>query len=273
MAPFSWPVQAIAWLPEAVRPGIFVALVVLLVWVVARGHAGGVWRASCRGAARLLDLAVGAVLRVEYAITSMRRRGGDAPPRWAFALAYMTDGIEDGAAWLYARNLPPVPEPVGGEQDDGDQEDAEPAARPAEAPRRPSRERSYLALACVVIVVGFTAAWIAMDRIAPTSIVKYRLAQGFGPWRDIEDWAGADSGRGGEPVLVHARRRHTLLRARVACRGSVRCSGWVVLKRRSGPVVAVRAIELHPGSTVVALRLTRQQAREGRGGRVVVEQV
>jgi hypothetical protein len=270
MAPFSWPVQAIGWLPEAVRPGVFVALVVLLVWVVARGQLGGVWRALGRGAARLLDLAVGIVLRIEYGITSARRRGGEAPPRWAFALAHVTDGIEDGAAWLYARHLPPVPEPVDDEDED---EDDEPAARPAVAPRRPTRERTYVVLACAVIIVGFSAAWIAMDRIEPTNIVKYRLAQGFAPWRDIEQWAGVDSGRGGQPLLVHARRRHTLLRARVACRDSEGCSGWVVLKRRSGPVVAVRAIELRSGSTVVVLRLTRQQAREVRGGRVVVDRL
>jgi hypothetical protein len=184
----------------------------------------------------------------------------------------VTDGIEDGAAWLYARHMPP-PEPVDDEQDeDGEEDDAAPA-RPSIAPRRRSRERAYVVLACVVLLVGLTAAWIAMDRIEPTSIVKYRLAQGFGPWRDVEDWAGVDPGRGGLPVLVHARRRHTLLRARIACRDSVGCKGWVVLKQRSGPVVAVRAIELSPGSTVVALRLTRQQARRGRGGRVVVEQL
>jgi hypothetical protein len=270
VAPFSWPVQAIGWLPEAVRPGIFVTLVVLFVWALVRGRLGGAWRALCRGAARLLDLTVGLVLRVEYAITSARRRDGATPPRWAFALAHVTDGIEDGAAWLYARHLPTIPEPVG-DTGDEDEED-EPAPRPAVS-SRPSRERVYVTLFCVAFCVGLTAAWIAMDRIEPTSIVKYRLAQGFGPWRDVEDWAGVDPGRGGLPVLVHARRRHTLLRARVACRDAEPCTGWVVLKRRSGPVVAVRAIELRPGSTVVVMRLTHQQAREIRGGRVVVEQL
>lgn len=262
MAPFSWPVQAIGWLPEAVRPGVFVALVVLLIWLVVRAP-GSLWRALCRGVARLLDIAVGFLLRPEYAITTARRRRGEAPPRWAFALAHVTDGVEDGAVWLYERHQPPAAEPVE------DDEEAEPVADE----ERSTRGRTPVLVACTVILVGCTAAWITMDRLTPTSIAKYELAEMFGPWREIEEWAGVDPGRGAQPVLVRTQRHRRLIRARVACHSRERCRGWVLLKKRSGAIVAVRFVELEHGSTLVELRLTRPQLRAARGGRLVAEGV
>ncbi len=101
MAPFSWLVQAVAWLPEALRPGVFIAVVVLIVWFVfVRRGLPDLWRAGCRGLAYLIDASVGIVLRLEYTTTTARRRRGKAPPQWAFALAGMTDAIQDGAAQL-----------------------------------------------------------------------------------------------------------------------------------------------------------------------------
>jgi len=263
MASFTWLVQPIVWLPDALRPGVAIALVVLLVWFVfVRRGVLDLWRAACRGFAYFLALSLDTVMRLECAITTKRRSRGQAPPKWAFAYAGLTDVVEDGAAWLYGRHQPRGAGPV--EHDDAHKESG-PSPRPKSAvPWR----------LCTVIVVGCTAAWITMDQLPATSIPKYRLAQVFDPWREAEEWAGIDSGRGTPPTLVRARLRHELMGVRIACTGLAQCRGWVLLKGRSGAIVATQYVELAAGSTpLVQLRLTPDQVRTAHGGQVVVVRV
>jgi hypothetical protein len=147
--------------------------------------------ASCRGAARLLDFGVGIVLGPEYAITTARRRRGEAPPWWAFALAGVSDVVQDGVAWLYERHRRPIAKQVEHDHDEDHDEDEE-----REQPPLPRRKPAVPWRLCVAIVLCCTAAWITMDQLSATDIARYRLAQVFDPWRDIEEWAGVDSGRG-----------------------------------------------------------------------------
>jgi hypothetical protein len=264
MAVFTWPVQAIAWLPEALRPGVFIAVVVLIVWFVfVRRGVSDLWRAGCRGLAHLIDVSVGIVLRLEYTMTTARRRRGKAPPQWAFALTGMTDVIQDGAARLYESHRGAVATQTADEE--AEDEGKEPGQRvpPPRKPKTPWR-------LCIGIVVFFTAAWITMGQLSDTTIAKYRLAQAFDPWRDVEEWADVNSGRGTQPELTRARRHHTLMNVRITCSGEERCRGWVLMKAQSGAIVAARYIEPVPGSTLVHLRLKADQLRTASKGHVVV---
>jgi hypothetical protein len=262
VAPFTWPVQAIALLPEALRPGVSIGLIVAMLWfVLVRGGIPDLWRAICRGLARLIDFSVGVVLRLEYAITTGRRRQGKAPPRWAFALAGVTDVVQDGAEWLYGRHQRPAVKKI--EQDDE-------AGEPHKQPAPPPRKSRIPWLLCAGIVLISTAAWITMGQLSETDIAKYRLAQVFDPWRDVEEWAGVDSGRGTQPELIRARHHHTLINVRLACPGPERCRGWVLLQTPTDTVVVAHYVELPPGSMIVQLRLTPEQLRTTSHGHLVV---
>jgi hypothetical protein len=260
MPPFTWLVQAIALLPEALRPGVSIALIVLVLWfVVVRRGVPDLWRAGCRGLARAVDFSVGLVLRLEYTITTGRRRRGEAPPRWAFALAGVTDAAQDGAEWLYGR----YQRPAAKQTEHVDVTDEH--KRPKQASRR-----SRMPWFCAGIVLVVTGTWIAMDQLSAAAIAKYRLSQVFDPWRDVEEWAGVDAGRGAELKLVRARRHHALINVRVACAGQERCRGWVLMQAPSNAVVATHYLDLPPGSILVQMRLTPEQARTTNHGHLVV---
>jgi hypothetical protein len=262
-----WLVQVIAVLPEALRPGVFLALAVLLVWFVfVRRGLPDLWRAIWRGFAHLIDGGVWIALRLEYAITTARRRSGRTPPKWAFALAPVWDAAEDSATWLYERNRPPEPKRTAEHQQEDEGEESKP---PVPRPRKPTVPW----VLCVAIVLFFTAAWIAMDELPETSIAKYRFAQVFNVWRDVEEWAGADSGRGTAPQLVRVRGHGTRIDVRVACVAAQQCRGWVLLKARSEEIVAVYYVDMAPGSTRVQLRLTHSQLKAAHGGQVVAVRI
>jgi hypothetical protein len=238
-------VQAVAGLPELVRPGVFLALVFIVVWFILVQRAMvPIWRFTVRGLARLIDGIVGVVLRLEFTITTARRRHGRPAARWALVLGEATDAILDRAASLHERH-----------------------EHTAITWRRPPWKP------CVVIVLLCTGAWLTMEHLSANSIAKYRLAQAFGPWRDLEAWADAGSGRGTSPRVLGTHRRRGMMSVRVRCRGQDRCRGWIVLRARSGAVVSSRYLEMPRGTTVVRLRLSRDQARMSRGGRVVVDLV
>jgi hypothetical protein len=259
-APLEWIVQAIAWLPEALRPGVFLALVVLILWFVLVRHAvPDLWHAVCRGLARLVDLCVGLVLLPEYAITTARRRRGEPPAQWAFALGGIADVLLDGAAWLYERNERAV------QPERPQQEEAEEGSPPATAAAR----KRVPWKTCTAIVLVCAGAWVTMDEASPKDIAKYRLAQAFDPWRDVEAWAHVDDGRGTPPHVVAARRRGTVMHVRLSCAGGDPCRGWILLKSRAGKIVCARYLELPPGAKLVRMRLTRHQAHVSRGGRLV----
>jgi hypothetical protein len=243
---------------------VCVVVIVLLLWFVfVRRGLPEAWRVARRGAARVIDLGVGAVLRVEYTITSARRRGGKVPSRWAFALAGVWETLEDCAARMYQ----------GGRQ--GAEHDPEKQGSPASnaAASRP-RKPSIPWRLCIAIVVFFTAVWITMNHLSPTSVARYRISQAFDPWRDVEEWAGVSSDRDTQPILVRVRRRRPLLvNAKLDCESAEGCHGWVLLKGRNEALVAVQYVDMGEGPLRVQFQLTPTQAGEVAVPDVVVANV
>ena len=264
-------VQAISWLPEALRPGVFVAVVILLLWfIVIRRGLPEAWRATCRGTARALDLSLGAVLRIEYTITTARRRRGEAPPRWAFAFAGVSGTLEDCAARLYQRNVRRTQDGAADSSAKGEKATSEKAKVKTVPPRRKSPTPWRL---CAAIVVISTAAWITMTQLSETSIVRYRISQAFDPWRDVEEWAGASSDRDTPPTLVRFRRHPALVNTRLVCESTNGCHGWVLLKGNKEAIVAVHYVEMGEGSVLVQLHLTAEQVNSAPVPEIVVTSV
>jgi hypothetical protein len=251
-----WLVQAVSWLPEALRPGVFVVIIIVLLWfVLIRRGLPEAWRATCRVAARAIDLSVGAVLRIEYVITSARRRRGESPPRWAFALAGVSETLEDCAARLYHGSRPRANEDAADHPANGEKVEAKTPAR-ARKPPIPWR-------LCTAILVITAGAWIAMNQLSPTSIPRYRISQAFDPWRDVEEWAGAPSDRETQPILVRTRRHRALINTRLVCRSANGCRGWLLLKGNDEALVAVHYVNMREGqgSIVVPFHRTPKQKR------------
>jgi hypothetical protein len=263
-----WLVQAVSWLPEALRPGVFVVIVILLLWfVLIRRGLPEAWRATCRVAARAIDLSIGAVLRIEYLITSARRRRGEGPPRWAFALAGVSETLEDCAARLYHGNRARAKEDAANHPAKGEKVEAKTTGRPRKPPP-PGR-------LCTAIIVISTAAWIAMSQLSPTSIPRYRISQAFDPWRDVEEWAGAASDRETQPILVRTRRHPGLVNTRLVCKSVTGCRGWALLKGKNGALVAVHYVTMREGegSILVQFHLTAKQERAAPNADLVVARV
>jgi hypothetical protein len=265
-------VQAISWLPEALRPGVFVAVVILVLWFIfIRRGLFAAWRATCRGTARAIDLGLGAVLRIEYTITTARRRRGEAPPRWAFAFAGVSRTLEDCAARLYQRNVRRSQDSVAGSAKGGKAMGEKATDEKAKAKIVPPERKSPIPWRlCAAILVISTAAWITMTQLSETSIVRYRISQAFDPWRDVEEWAGASSDRDTPPTLVGFRRHPALVNTRLACASTSGCHGWVLLKGKKEALVAVHYVEMDAGSALVQLHLTPEQAKEAPVAEIVV---
>lgn len=269
-------VQAVSWLPEALRPGVFVAVVILLLWfILVRRGLSEAWRATGRATARAIDLSLGAVLRIEYMITAARRRRGAAPPRWAFALTGVSGTVEDCAARLYQRNLGRAQDgATDGPAKDEKVKSAKATDEKAKAKAIPPRGKSPVPWRlCAAIVVISTAAWITMTQLSKASTVRYRISQAFDPWRDVEEWAGVSSDRDIPPTLVRFRRHPALVNVRLVCEFTNGCHGWVLLKDSKEAVIAVHYVEMNEGSGLVQLHLTPEQAKKAPVPEIVVTSV
>jgi hypothetical protein len=269
-------VQAVSWLPEALRPGVFVAVVILLLWLIlVRRGLTEARRATCRGTARAIDLALGAVLRIEYTVTTAHRRRGAAPPRWAFALTGVSGTVEDCAARLYQRNLDRAQDAATDGSAKGEKvKSAKATDEKAKAKALPPRRKPPVPWRlCAAIVVISTAAWITMTQLSEASTVRYRISQAFDPWRDVEEWAGASSDRDTAPTLVRFRRYPELVNVRLDCESANGCHGWVLLKGRNEALVAVHYVEMEKGSVLVHVHPTAGQLNEAPSPEIVVANV
>ncbi len=243
LAPVRWVVQGVAVVPEAVAPGVLLSLVILLVWFLFVQRGGRhLWDACCRGAARAFDLVVGLALAPEYALTTARRQRGGAPSRRALALGDVADTLLDGTASFYEKHR-----------------------------REPMRWRTPPWAPCLVVLLLCAGAWALSNHLSDTSIVRYRLAQAYDRWRDVEAWAGADPATDAAPQIVRARRHRRTLGVRLRCRTSAGCSGWIVVERRSGAPAYARHVAMDRGTVLIHVRLTHEQLRAARGGRLIVE--
>jgi hypothetical protein len=170
--PTSFFVRWVMWFPDALRPGIFLAIVFTLIWVLAtRGVA--VWNWSCRAVAIVLDVAVGVVLLPEFALTTHRRRRGRMPGAGTVVFGQVAERALDGAATLYTRH---------------------------DRPAAPSN-RSYSWVFAIILIAVPAGAWIVRDQ-APHSGAADAVTQSWKYWGDVERWANGDSSTSHTPTTT-----------------------------------------------------------------------
>jgi hypothetical protein len=244
LAPAKWFVQLIALLPVALRPGVFLAVILAILWfVLVRRGLPALWRRAWRGVAVCLDLIVGVSLFPEYVLTSARRSRGQPPGQAARATAPIADRALDAAAALYEANVPKKP-----------------------ATDQPSKKK-FPWLWCALIVAVCAGAYIAMEQTSRADEARHTLAEVFDYWRDVEDWGEVDPSRRaatGDPaqpsltsVSYHRRVVHVALR----CVDSNPCVGTVDIRTRAGTTVSRQSIEVPAASSRVAtLKLPHRPA-------------
>src|SRR5688500_9699070 len=94
LPPVDLLVQALSRLPDAVRPGLFLAAILIAVWFVLwQGGIAVAWHGSCRAVARVLDTLVGVALIPDYLITSARRREGAGPGPRTLAVGHVAENV------------------------------------------------------------------------------------------------------------------------------------------------------------------------------------
>jgi hypothetical protein len=224
--PGRWLIQGIAWLPVALRPGVFLAVVALAVWLVAVQRAlPSLGHRVCRGAALAVGGLVGLAILPEYKITTARHRHGQAPGALAQRLSPVADGVLETARSFYWHH--------------------------ERAPMR-WRRPPWKTLAASIAVCG--VAWVVMDQAPAASPVKQQLAQVFDVWRHVEAWADVAPQRRaapGEPPLASVsseRRRGKMLRVTVRCPTDGTCHGWLTVETRSGRSLRSREITVAAGA-------------------------
>lgn len=229
-APAQWLIQLIAYLPDAVRPGVFVALVVAILWLVfVRRGIGDAWRGLCRGSARLVDLVISVALLPEFLMTTARRRRGRPPGRLALLLAGPSEFILDRAASLYARN------------------------------QREKRSSGKLPWKlCLLLVAASTGAWLVMDNSSPGDPTRRQIAQVYEYWRNVEAWADVNPARRaapGEAGILEVDRVHRVgysIRVVVSCPGVDSCAGVMIARNRYGTQVSSAPVAIDANSSATA---------------------
>jgi hypothetical protein len=241
LAPAQWLVQLVAWLPDFLRPGIFVGVVLLILWFVfVQRGLPNLWHALCRGTARAVDALIGLVLLPDYLMTTARQRQEEGPGQATLMIGGVAERVLDGAGALYQRHLrdpiewKPVP---------------------------------WLPLAAVVAIL--TAPWVVMKLTAPTSDVRRELAQGYEVWRDVESWADVDPSRRADPgvvwpprPLVRSRRHHgRFVGVTLHCATHERCHGRLLLRAGSGRHLHSKLVSVRSGATkTVHMKLSHADA-------------
>lgn len=241
-APLKWLVQLIAWLPDLLRPGVFLAAIVLLVWFVAvqRGLPN-LWHAICRGAARLIDMIVGVALLADYLMTTARQKRGEPPTEVVLAMGSVAERVLDGAAGFY----------------DQHQRDA-------------IEWKPVPWIPCVVIVAICAIPWMVMDRLPASSPFKQDLADAFDRWRDVEAWADVDPSRRAAPgiewsprpvVAGHPRQHGTVVGVTLRCPAAERCAGRIILRTAAGQRLHSRLVVVRQKAfETVHMHVARSQA-------------
>jgi hypothetical protein len=247
LAPVQWLVQALAWLPAALRPGMFVALLVALAWllIVARGLPR-LSRLLCRSVASGVQASIALALHCEALVTGARRARGGAPGHVVLAAGEVAEQIADGALWVHERS----------------------------APKKLDRKKRFPWVTMALLVGGFAAAWLVMDSIEPAEETKRQLAAAFEYWRDVEVWAQVDPARRAAPgvpvrdamvTVSDVRRRGAELSFLVRCGREDGCHDEVDAKSSSGRVLASTSVDIEGhGATLVRLRLSNGRVRRVR---------
>jgi hypothetical protein len=242
-APLKWLIGLSAWLPDVLRPGVFLAALVLIVWFVAvqRGLPN-LWHALCRGSARLVDLVVGLILLPDYLTTTAKQKRGEAPGEAVLMIGGVAERVLDGAAGFYERHQ-----------------------------REPIEWKPVPWIPCLAIVVVCAIPWVVMERLPASSEARVQLAKAFDRWRDVEAWADVDSSRRADPGIswpprpraASVREHGTVVGVTLRCRADERCVGRIILRGGSGEKLHSRLVSVRAGSfATVHMHLSRAQARQ-----------
>ena len=253
-APLKFLINLIAILPDAFRPGFFLAALVLIVWFVAvqRGLPN-LWHATCRGAARVLYLIVGIALLPDYLMTTARQKRGQGPGEAVLAIGGVAERVLDGAVGFYERHQ-----------------------------YEPINWKSPPLLPCLAIIVVCAIPWLVMDRLPASSEAREQLAKAFDRWRDVEAWADVDPSRRAapgiswppRPTTASVRRRGTVLGVTLRCRAKERCVGRIILRTSSGEKLHSRLANVKANSfATVHMHLSKAQSRQRTTVRIARAQV
>lgn len=101
-----WLIDIVGKFPLAVRPGLLIALTLLIGWILIR-RVGPAWRLCVRSACAVTDLSIGLVLLAEYHWTQHRRRQDKPAAEAAITGGKVAERILDYAANAYD-SLKPV---------------------------------------------------------------------------------------------------------------------------------------------------------------------
>jgi hypothetical protein len=99
--PAWWLLGIARHFPTAVQPGVYLAMIILLIWAVFRGRRP-IYNAALRLTAVTTDFVVGLVLLPEFAVTRVRRANGGAPGGLTLAGGRVAEKLLDTAADIYA---------------------------------------------------------------------------------------------------------------------------------------------------------------------------
>lgn len=241
LAPVQWLVNLVTVLPDLLRPGIFIGLVLLILWFVfVQRGLPNLWHALCRGTARLIDAVVGIVLLPDYLVTTARQKQDQAPVQAFLMIGGAAERILDGAGALYQRHF-----------------------------RDPIEWKPFPWKPLVIVVAVVTIPWVIMELTSPKSAVRQELAQGYNVWRDVEDWAGVNPSRRAAPGVVWPPRPRVLssrhhgrtVGVTVRCTADGRCKGRLVLRSGKGKRLHSREVSVRPEATAtVHMKLSREEA-------------
>ena len=252
-APVQWLIRTIAYLPDALRPGVFLAVLIVVFWfVLVREGISELWRSACRSVAWITDVVVSLALLPEYAITTARRRRGDTPGRLALLMAGPSEVLLNGAVSLYERH---------------------------EHKSERSKKRPPWTV-CVLVVIVVAGAWVTMDDLAAGEPTKRQLSGLYERWRDIEAWADVDprhraaAGEMGAFKVGRPLSTGRTIRVKVRCPGEAACAGMVIARKMYGIELASEPVALDAGvATTIKLKVPPSALhRSVRGLHVVVDQ-
>lgn len=250
-APVQWILQGIAYLPDALRPGVFFALLIAIVWLLfIRRGIPDLLRAICRASARLVDFVASAAVLPDYVVTSARRRRGGQPGRVALLMAGPACSVFDAAAALYERN--------------------EPKAKTTK--KLPWK-------LCLLILGAPAAAWLIMDNASPGDASRHQLAQVYEYWRSIEAWANVNPTRRAGPgemgifAVGQVHRAGLVIHVTLSCPGDESCAGVIIARNTYGTQLSSKPLAIDAGATATtALILATASVGHLRGIHIAVKQ-
>lgn len=98
--PASWVLSITGHFPVAIQPGVYLGLIIVLIWAVTRARRP-IYNALLRLSALTVDFVVGLVLLPEFAMTRAQRANGGAPGAAALVGGRVAEKVLDTAANVY----------------------------------------------------------------------------------------------------------------------------------------------------------------------------